>query len=60
MRNAGVSIVEVLIAMGVALCVMASTLTIVSGLQRGFAGEGERSDMQQRIRVASDALSGIS
>ena len=42
--------------MGVALCVMASTLTLVSGLQRGFAGEGERADMQQRIRVASDAL----
>jgi hypothetical protein len=42
--------------MGVALCVMAGTLTMVSGLQRGFAGEGERADMQQRIRVASDAL----
>ena len=50
------SIIEVLIAMGVALCVMASTLTMVSGLQRGFAGEGERADMQQRVRAASDAL----
>ena len=55
--DAGISIVEVLIAMGIALCILASTLTIVSGLQRGFAGEGERADMQQRIRVASDALS---
>ena len=54
--DAGVSIVEALIAMSIALCVMASTLTMVSGLQRGFASEGERADMQQRVRVASDAL----
>jgi hypothetical protein len=54
--DVGVTIVEVLIAMSLALCVMASTLTMVSGLQRGFAGEGERADMQQRVRVASDAL----
>jgi hypothetical protein len=53
---AGVSIVEVLIAMGVVLCVMASTLTLVSDLQRRFTGEGERADMQQRVRIATDAL----
>jgi len=39
-----------------AAAVLAATLTLVSGLQRRFAGEGERADMQQRIRVASDAL----
>jgi hypothetical protein len=55
-NDAGFSIIEVLVAMGVALCVMASTLTMVSSLQRGFAGEGERTDMQQRVRAASDAL----
>jgi len=55
-RDAGVSIVEALIAMSIALCIMATTLTMVSGLQRGFASQGERADMQQRIRVASDAL----
>ena len=47
---------EVLIAMSVALAVMASTLTMVSGLQRRFAGEGERADMQQRVRAAGDTL----
>ena len=58
MRNndTGLSIIEVLLAMSVALGVMAATLTMVSGLQRRFAGEGERADMQQRSRVASDAL----
>ncbi len=55
-NDAGLSIIEVLLAMSVALGVMAATLTMVSGLQRRFAGEGERADMQQRIRVASDAL----
>jgi type II secretory pathway pseudopilin PulG len=52
----GFTLVEVLMAMSIVLCVMASTLTIVSSLQRRFAGEGERADMQQRVRVASDAL----
>jgi hypothetical protein len=35
---------------------MASTLTLVSSLQARFAPEGERVDMQQRVRVASDVL----
>jgi hypothetical protein len=55
-HDAGVSIVEVLIAMGVALGVMATMLTTVGSLQRRFAAEGERTDMQQRVRVASDAF----
>ncbi len=54
----GFSIVELLIAMAVTLCVMASTLSLVSDVQRGFASEGERADMQQRLRVATDAVSG--
>ncbi|MEO8259357.1 MAG: prepilin-type N-terminal cleavage/methylation domain-containing protein [Acidobacteriota bacterium] len=55
-RDEGFSVIEVLIAMVVGLCVMAGALTLVSGLQRRFAGEGERADVQQRVRVASDAL----
>jgi hypothetical protein len=43
--------------MGIALSVMAGTLTIVSGFQLGFAAEGERVDGQQRLRVAVNALS---
>jgi hypothetical protein len=52
----GFSLVELLVAMGVALSLIAGVLTIVNRMQLGFATEGERSDMQQRLRVASDAL----
>lgn len=56
-NDAGFSIVELLIAMGITVCVMGSALSIVSGVQLGFASEGERADMQQRLRVATDAVS---
>jgi type II secretory pathway pseudopilin PulG len=52
----GFSLIELLVAMGVALALVASALTIVNRMQVGFATEGERSDMQQRLRAASDAL----
>jgi type II secretory pathway pseudopilin PulG len=52
----GFSLVELLVAMGVALALVASALTVVNRMQLGFATEGERSDMQQRLRVATDAL----
>jgi Tfp pilus assembly protein PilW len=53
----GYSLVELLVAMGITLSVVASTLTIVSGLQQGFGTEGERADGQQRLRVATNAIS---
>ena len=53
----GYSLVELLIAMGITLSVLASTLTIVSGLQLGFGTEGERADGQQRFRAAIGAIS---
>ncbi|MET0213303.1 MAG: hypothetical protein ABW292_09890 [Vicinamibacterales bacterium] len=52
----GFSLVELLVMMGVALALVASALTVVNRMQLSFATEGERSDMQQRLRVASDAL----
>ena len=55
-REAGYSIVELIIATGVSLSVLASTLTLVGGVQSSFANQSERADMQQRLRVASDAL----
>jgi hypothetical protein len=53
----GYSLVELLVAMGITLSVLASTLTIASGLQLGFGTEGERADGQQRLRVAMNAIS---
>ena len=53
----GYTIVELLVAMGITLSVLASALTIVSGFQVGFGTEGERADLQQRLRVAVNALS---
>jgi hypothetical protein len=53
----GYTIVEVVVATAVTLSVMAATLTIVSGFQLGFGTEGERADLQQRLRVAVTALS---
>src|SRR4030095_14148916 len=52
----GFSLVELLVTMGVARALVASALPVVTRMQLGFATEGERSDMQQRRRVASDAL----
>jgi prepilin-type N-terminal cleavage/methylation domain-containing protein len=52
----GFSLVELLVAMGISLSLIASALVIVNGLQLGFASEGERADMQQRLRVATGAL----
>ena len=42
--------------MAVTLAVLAGALTIVNTLDSGFAGEIERIDDQQRLRVAVDAL----
>ena len=55
-RSAGFSIVEVLVAMGLALSILASAFTLVRGAQVAFAREGERTDMQQRLRVAGNAI----
>ncbi len=52
----GFSLVELLVAMGISLSLIGSALVIVNRLQLGFTSEGERTDMQQRLRVATGAL----
>jgi hypothetical protein len=52
----GFSLVELLVAMGVALALVASAVTVVNRMQLGFETEGERLDMQQRLRVTTDTL----
>ena len=58
MKQGGFSMVEALIAMAVGLAVIAGALAMVNGAQLGFGAEGERADLQQRVRVASDTLYG--
>lgn len=53
---AGFSIVELLVAMGIALSLTATALTLVQDVQFGFTRESERGDMQQRLRVAGDVI----
>jgi type II secretory pathway pseudopilin PulG len=55
-RRTGFSFVELLVAMGIALGVLASVLTFVRSVQFAFNREGERTDMQQRLRVAHHAI----
>jgi len=54
--EAGYSLVELLVAMAIALSIMGSVFTLVNGWQLGFGAENERADEQQRLRVAVDAL----
>jgi type II secretory pathway pseudopilin PulG len=55
-RSFGFSLVELLVAMGMALAVLASALSLVRSVQFAFNREGERTDMQQRLRVAHHAI----
>jgi hypothetical protein len=57
-REEGFSVVELLVATAIALAVVSSTLALVNRLRAGYAGDGERTEMQQRLRVASDRLLG--
>ena len=54
--EAGHSLVELLVAMAIALSIMGSVFTLVNGWQLGFGAENERADEQQRLRVAVDTL----
>lgn len=55
-RGTGFSVVELLVAMGLALSILASAITLVRAVQFAFMREGERADMQQRLRVAGNTL----
>ncbi len=56
-NDTGYSLVEVLVATGIMLSVVAGALLMVGGAQASLGTEGERVDQQQRVRVAFDALS---
>jgi hypothetical protein len=55
-REHGFSLVEMTIAMGLTMVVVASVFSIMNPAQGAFAVEPEVADMQQRLRVAEDTL----
>ena len=55
--DAGFSLVELLVAMGITLSILGVAFTVVSGWQLAFGAENERADQQQRLRVAVNAIS---
>jgi prepilin-type N-terminal cleavage/methylation domain-containing protein len=55
--GSGFTLIEVLVATALLLIVMAAVFRATSPLQRGFSVEPETADLQQRLRVAVDALS---
>lgn len=52
----GFSVLELTIAMGIMLAVIASVFTVMNPALGSFAAQPEAADMQQRLRVASDTL----
>jgi type II secretory pathway pseudopilin PulG len=55
-RNAGFSLVEVVVALGVTLAVTAAIFDLVAQSRRTFDVEPEAADSRQRLRVAIDAM----
>src|SRR5829696_4818026 len=55
-REHGFSLLELTIAMGVMLTVTASIFALMNPAQGSFSAQPEVSDMQQRLRVATDTL----
>ena len=56
-RQHGFSLIEMTIAVAVMLTVTASIFSLMNPAQGTFAAQPEVSDMQQRLRVATDTLS---
>ena len=56
-RQHGFSLIELTIAMAVMLTVTASIFSLMNPAQGTFSAQPEVSDMQQRLRVATDTLS---
>ena len=57
MRNAGFSIVELLIASAVTMAVVGAVLAAVNPAQLMFRAQGDAADLHQRTRAAADTLS---
>jgi hypothetical protein len=56
MRNAGFSIVELLIASAMTMAVVGAILTVVNPAQLMFRAQGDAADLHQRLRAAADAM----
>ena len=55
-REDGFSLIEMTLAMGLMLIVTAGVFSMLNPSQGAFATQPEVSDMQQRLRVATDTL----
>ncbi|HEY3044775.1 MAG TPA: prepilin-type N-terminal cleavage/methylation domain-containing protein [Vicinamibacterales bacterium] len=55
-RQDGFSLLEMVISMGIMLAVTAGVFTVMNPSQGAFQTQPEVSDIQQRLRVASDSL----
>jgi prepilin-type N-terminal cleavage/methylation domain-containing protein len=55
-RDAGFSLLEMTIAMSLMLLMMAGVFSTLDPAHGAFSTQPEKSDMQQRLRVASDSL----
>ena len=52
----GFTLMEMMIAMAIAITVMGAIFTLVNSAQAAFQAQGEVPDMQQRLRASIDAL----
>jgi prepilin-type N-terminal cleavage/methylation domain-containing protein len=55
--QSGFTLIEILVTTGIMLAVLASVFSILTPAQGTFQAQPEVSDLQQRVRVAVDALS---
>jgi hypothetical protein len=56
-RNAGFSIVELLIASAITMAVVGAILAVVNPAQLMFRAQGDAADLHQRLRAAADTMS---
>ena len=56
MRNAGFTIVELLIATAMTMAVVAAILAVVNPAQLMFRAQGDAADLHQRLRAAADTM----
>jgi hypothetical protein len=55
-RNAGFSVVELLIASAMTMAVVGAILAVVNPAQLMFRAQGDAADLHQRLRAAADAM----
>ena len=58
MKNAGFSLVELLIASAMTMAMVGAILAVVSPAQLMFRAQGDAADLHQRLRAAADTLGG--